>query len=162
MAQPLREAARGRGRCGCGRGTLEASTVAEVDRQFAVNVRAPLFPTQALSPHLADRGGRVIVLSSVVARTDFAGLLPCAMTKGAVIVFIRNLAGEFGARGITVNGVAPGVIGTGMSDFVKSDAADARRVTGQVIEVPGGSKLWRGFSAKPRRSRQGSSPARPS
>ena len=152
------------------RGTLEASTVADFDKQFAVNVRAPLFLTQALSPHLTDNGGRVIVLSSVVARTDFAGLLSYAMTKGAVNVFIRNLAGEFGVRGITVNGVAPGVINTDMSSFAKSDegrafilslqafqrigepgdiadvvtflaSPDARWITGQIIEVSGGSKL---------------------
>ncbi len=152
-------------------GTYEEETVELFDKQFAVNVRAPLFLTRALLPHLADDGGRIIVLSSVVARTAFPGYLSYAMTKGAVNVFIRNLAAELGPRGITVNGIAPGVIETDMSSiFAGSDegrafvlsmqalkrigqpddiadvvafyaSAASRWITGQIVEVSGGSKL---------------------
>lgn len=149
--------------------TLDTTTAESFDRQFAINVRAPLFLTQGLSPHLAD-GGRVLVLSSVVGRTDFPGILAYAMTKGAMNVFVRNLASELAPRNITVNGVAPGIIDTDMSAWARSpegkaqtlglqalkrigqpnDIADvvafiasddSRWVTGQVIEVSGGSKL---------------------
>lgn len=153
-----------------GGGSLETTTVEDFDKVFAVNVRAPLFLTQALSPHLADNGGRIIVLSSVVGRTAFPQFVTYAMTKGAVNVLIRNLAVQFGAREITVNGVAPGVIETDMSSFAKSEdgqafvlsiqslqrigqpaeiadvvafvaSPDARWISGDIIDVSGGSKL---------------------
>ena len=152
-----------------GESNIATATAEQFEQQFAINVRAPLLLTQALAPHLAD-GGRVIVITSAVARIEFPNLLSYSMTKGAVNVFIRNLAVELAPRNITVNGVAPGVIETDMSSFARSDqgkamvlsmqalqrigqpddiadvvgfvASDASRwVTGQVIEPSGGSKL---------------------
>jgi NAD(P)-dependent dehydrogenase (short-subunit alcohol dehydrogenase family) len=97
-------------------GVGESSGLAEItpeeyDRLFAVNVRAPLFLTQRLLPVLRD-GGRVIAVSSGVTRIALPAMLPYAMTKGALEVFVHQLAQQVGPRGITVNAVAPGVIDT--------------------------------------------------
>jgi 3-oxoacyl-[acyl-carrier protein] reductase len=149
--------------------SIEEQTVQDFDRQFAINVRAPFFLVQQLLPVLGE-GSSVILLSSVVARAAVAVLPAYAATKGAISTMVKQFASLLGARGIRVNAVAPGVIETDMSSFVRSDegraytlsmqalqrigqaddvagvvgflASDASRwVTGEVIEAGGGSKL---------------------
>jgi len=149
--------------------SIEEQTVEDFDRQFAINVRAPFFLVQQLLPVLGE-GSSVILLSSVVARAAVAVLPAYAATKGAISTMVKQFASLLGARGIRVNAVAPGVIETDMSSFVRSDegraytlsmqalqrigqaddvagvvgflASDASRwVTGEVIEAGGGSKL---------------------
>ncbi|MEU3841841.1 SDR family oxidoreductase [Streptomyces sp. NPDC028635] len=84
----------------------------EYDRLFAVNVKAPHFITRLGLSRLRD-GGRVINISSGLARTAaMPQLMAYAMTKGALDVFTRDLAKVLGARGITVNSVAPGIVDT--------------------------------------------------
>ncbi|HMI19209.1 MAG TPA: glucose 1-dehydrogenase [Sphingomonas sp.] len=149
---------------------LEAQTIEDFDRHFAINVRAPYFLTQQLLPLLGD-GSSVIFLSSVVARAAFDGASAYSATKGAIEVLTRNFAKELGPRGIRVNAIAPGAIDTDMAQdflgteegrtYIKSvqalqrigqpdDIADAvlflasdqsRWVDGRSIEVSGGSLL---------------------
>src|SRR5712664_581732 len=149
--------------------TIEETTVADFDKLFAVNVRAPFFLVQQLLPILGS-GGSVILLSSLAAHAA-VGLLPAyAATKGAIDTLVKHFAALLGSRGIRVNAVAPGVIDTDMSSFVRSnegrdytlgiqalqrighpdDVADvatflasdaARWVTGDTIQVGGGSKI---------------------
>ena len=61
------------------------------------------------------RWGRIVNLSSVVARMGNAGQANYAATKAGIEGFTRALAREVGARGITVNAVAPGFIDTDMT-----------------------------------------------
>jgi 3-oxoacyl-[acyl-carrier protein] reductase len=149
--------------------TIEDQTVEEFDRMFAVNVRAPFFLVQQLLPLLGE-GSSVVLLSSLAARAS-VGLLPAyAATKGAIDTLVKHFAALLGPRGIRVNAVAPGVIDTEMSKFARTDegrqftlgmqalqrighpddvadvvaflASDASRwVTGDTIQVGGGSKL---------------------
>ena len=141
-----------------------------LDRLLAVNVRAPYQITSGLVSSLAD-GARVLFTSSIVARTVFPGISAYALTKGAIDTLTRYLAAELGERGIRVNAIAPGAIDTEMAaDFVGTDEGkaavqamqalkrigqpddiarvagflagpDSGWVTGQVIDVSGGSKL---------------------
>jgi NAD(P)-dependent dehydrogenase (short-subunit alcohol dehydrogenase family) len=84
----------------------------EYDRVFAVNVRAPFFLVRHGIRRLRD-GGRIINISSGLARTAvMPDNIAYAMTKGALDVFSRDLSKVLGARGITVNSVAPGIIDT--------------------------------------------------
>lgn len=90
-------------------------TEAAVDELFAVHFKGVFFLTQRLLPLLAD-GGRIVNLSTGLARFTTPGYAAYASMKGAVEVLTRYLAKELGARRISVNTVAPGVIET---DFTK-------------------------------------------
>ncbi|MFI6602226.1 SDR family NAD(P)-dependent oxidoreductase [Nonomuraea sp. NPDC050536] len=93
---------------------LEEETAEGFDRVFAVNVRDLFFLTQRLLPLIPD-GGRIVNLTSGVARIAFPEGIAYAMTKGAVQTFTLALAKQLGPRGITVNNVAPGIIDTPMN-----------------------------------------------
>jgi NAD(P)-dependent dehydrogenase (short-subunit alcohol dehydrogenase family) len=148
---------------------IEDYTIEDFDRLFAVNVRAPFFLVQQLLPILHE-GSSIVLLSSLAAHATVGALSAYAATKGAVDTLVKHFASELGARGIRVNAVAPGVVQTDMSNFVKTDAgrdytlgmqalkrlaepADigdvvaflasdaARWITGDTVRVDGGSKL---------------------
>lgn len=85
---------------------------AEYDKLFAVNAKAPFFITQLGERRLRD-GGRIINISSGLSQAAvMPEIMTYAMTKGALDVFTRNLSKVLGARGITVNSVAPGIVDT--------------------------------------------------
>src|SRR4051794_8349013 len=91
---------------------IEEIEEAEYDRVFAVNVKAPFFIVKHGMARLRD-GGRVINISSGLARTAvMPDNMAYAMTKGALDVLSRDLSKVLGARRITVNSVAPGIIDT--------------------------------------------------
>lgn len=87
------------------------TTEAAFDGLVAVHLKGPYFLTQALLPLIAD-GGRIVNLSSGLARFTLPGMSAYAMMKGGVEVMTRYLAKELGVRGIAVNTVAPGAIET--------------------------------------------------
>ena len=148
---------------------IEDLTVADFDRLFAVNVRAPYFLVQQLLPVLGE-GSNVIFVSSLVARSAVGSIAAYAATKGAVDTLVKHFAATLGPRGIRVNAIAPGVVATDMSNFAHTESGqqytlaiqalkriatpedlggvfaflasdDARWITGQTIAVDGGSKL---------------------
>jgi len=71
------------------------------------------------------RWGRIINISSVVARLGNAGQVNYAASKGAIEAFTRSLAQEVGSRGITVNAVAPGFIDTDMTRALSESVTQA-------------------------------------
>lgn len=149
--------------------TIEATTVADFDELFAVNVRAPFFLVQQLLPILKE-GSSVIFTSSLAAHAVVGDLSAYSATKGAIDTLVKHFALALGSRGIRVNAVAPGVVNTDASKFVKTEsgrdyalslqalkrvaepddiagaiaflASDAARwVSGDTLRVDGGSKL---------------------
>lgn len=76
-------------------------------------------------PMMKARFGRIISLSSVIARMGNAGQTNYAASKGAVEAFSRSLAQEIGSRGITVNAVAPGFIETEMTAAIPEAQREA-------------------------------------
>ncbi|OUJ73602.1 short-chain dehydrogenase, partial [Hymenobacter crusticola] len=85
------------------------TTEAQFDEMLNVHFKGVYFLTQKALSLLRD-GGRVINISTVSARSSFAGFSAYASMKGAVEVFTRYLALELGPRGIAANVVAPGAV----------------------------------------------------
>ncbi|MEU2039204.1 SDR family oxidoreductase [Nocardia niwae] len=148
-------------------GTDEAA----FDRVFAINAKAPFFITR-LGLERLRTGGRIVNISTGLTHGAYMPqLIAYTMTKAAIDSFTSVLAKEVGARGITVNAVAPGIIDTDMNAHwlrnAETQAAvaamsplqrvgqaadvadvvgflasdDARWVTGQWIDATGGGLL---------------------
>ncbi|HXZ07703.1 MAG TPA: SDR family oxidoreductase, partial [Paraburkholderia sp.] len=100
---------------------IEETTVEDFDNLFAVNVRAPFFLVQQLMPVMC-KGSSIVLLSSLAAHASVDTLSAYAATKGAIDTLVRRFAAALGAKGVRVNGVAPGVVDTDMSSFARTDA----------------------------------------
>jgi len=104
------------------------TTEAELDLLYRVHLKAPYLLTQRLLPLIAD-GGRIVNISSGLARFAMPGASAYASMKGGVEVLTRYLAKELGSRGISVNTVAPGAIET---DFNGGRVRDNRQLNQTV------------------------------
>jgi NAD(P)-dependent dehydrogenase (short-subunit alcohol dehydrogenase family) len=104
------------------------TTEAQFDELMRIHLKGPYFLTQALLPLLAD-GGRILNLSSGLARFTLPGYSAYAAMKGGVEVLTRYLAKELGPRGIAVNTLAPGAIET---DFGGGAVRDNRELNQAV------------------------------
>ncbi|MBP7565595.1 MAG: SDR family oxidoreductase [Burkholderiaceae bacterium] len=87
------------------------TTEAQFDELVAVHLKGPFFLTQALLPLISD-GGRILNVSSGLARFALPGYAAYASMKGGIEVLTRYLAKELGARRISANTIAPGAIET--------------------------------------------------
>lgn len=143
---------------------------AEWDDVMAVNAGGMFKCARAVCrPMMRQRSGVIVNVSSVAGAKGGRGQTNYAASKGAIEAFTRSLAVELAPRGIRVNAVAPGVIVTEMSAFVREQAADevlskillarcgevaevanviaflasdaASYVTGAVVPVDGGFKM---------------------
>jgi 3-oxoacyl-[acyl-carrier protein] reductase len=78
---------------------------------------------------MADGGGRIVNVASIIAFTGGNGVAGYAATKASMLGFTRSLAREVGPLGITVNAVAPGVLDTDMTQVLTDEqrAQIARR-----------------------------------
>ena len=92
-----------------------AMSEADFDAVVAVNLRGVFVCTQAVAPvMIKQRSGRILNASSVVGLYGNFGQTNYVATKAGIIGMTKVWARELGPRGITVNAVAPGFIGTEM------------------------------------------------
>ena len=97
-------------------GLLPTMHNSEIEQVVKVNVTAPITLTKYVVRHmLVARRGRIINISSIVARTGYRGLAAYGATKAAMEGFTRSLARDIGPRRVTVNAVAPGFLETEMT-----------------------------------------------
>lgn len=104
---------------------------ADFDQMLNVHLKGVFFLTQKLLPLIAD-GGRIVNLSSGLARFSTPGYSAYGTMKGAIEVLTRYLAKELGPRGITVNVVAPGAIET---DFGGGAVRDNEALNKHIASV---------------------------
>jgi NAD(P)-dependent dehydrogenase (short-subunit alcohol dehydrogenase family) len=110
---------------------FDQTTEEELDTIYNVHFKGVFFLTQKLLPLIND-GGRIVNISSGLARFCIQGSSAYGSMKGAVEVLTRYLAKELGARGIAVNTVAPGAIAT---DFSEGMVRDNPEVNKRVAEM---------------------------
>jgi NAD(P)-dependent dehydrogenase (short-subunit alcohol dehydrogenase family) len=113
------------------RAAFAETTEAQFDSLMNIHLKGVFFLTQALLPILAD-GGRIVNLSSGLARFSLPGYAAYAAMKGGVEVLTRYLAKELGSRNIAVNTVAPGAIET---DFGGGSVRDNKQLNDFVASV---------------------------
>lgn len=109
------------------------TTEAQFDELFRIHLKGPFFLAQTLLPLIAD-GGRILNVSSGLARFSLPGYAAYAAMKGGVEVMTRYMAKELGARGISVNTLAPGAIET---DFGGGAVRDNAQLNQFVASVTG-------------------------
>lgn len=144
--------------------SIETLTAAELDRHYALNMRATtLLSLEFIRQFQFETGGRIINISSGQSLGEMPDEIAYAITKGAIETFTRTISQRIAAKGITINAVNPGPTDTGWigeelyQDLEKrfptkriglpEDAArligflcseEGRWVTGQIIHSEGG------------------------
>jgi 3-oxoacyl-[acyl-carrier protein] reductase len=97
-------------------GLLPTMHNADIDAAIRLNVTSPIVLTKYVVRHMLTlRRGRVVNISSIVARTGYRGLAVYGASKAAMEGFTRSLARDIGRRNVTVNAVAPGFLETDMT-----------------------------------------------
>lgn len=90
---------------------IEFITATQLERTFRTNIFSLFYLTKAAIPHM-KAGSAIINTTSIVAYEGHEQLIDYAATKGAIVAFTRSLSQSLIAKGIRVNGVAPGPIWT--------------------------------------------------
>jgi NAD(P)-dependent dehydrogenase (short-subunit alcohol dehydrogenase family) len=97
-----------------GSGTIQNTRLADWDYMFKVNTRAPFYLMQCALPHLIERRGNVVNVSSVTGIRAFPNILAYCTSKAAVDQLTRCAALEVAKQGVRVNAVNPGVVVTSL------------------------------------------------
>lgn len=107
-------------------GVLATMPNGDIDHLMRLNVQSPMLLSKyLLRSMLLNRTGRIINISSIIAKTGFNGLSVYAATKAALEGFTKSLAREVGKGGITVNCVAPGYMQTDMTGDLQGETLAA-------------------------------------
>ena len=97
-------------------GLLSMMRDPDIEALVRLNTLAPLVLTKYVARSMmAERAGRIVNISSVVASSGYKALAAYSATKASLEGFTRSLAREVGQLGITVNAVAPGFVDTAMT-----------------------------------------------
>ena len=111
-------------------GTLALMHDSRIERLIRVNTLSPIVLTKYVVRHMmADGGGRVVNITSIVGPNGYSGLSVYSATKASLIGFTRSLAREVGRMGVNVNAVAPGFLETTMTEAMDDERRErvARR-----------------------------------
>ena len=149
-------------------GALALMHNSQIEELIRLNTLSPIVLTKyVVRSMMADGGGRIVNVASIVGFAGYTGLSVYSATKASMIGFTRSLAREVGRKGVMVNAVAPGFLDTEMTktldeeqrqkiirrsalrrlpavddvanavEFLLSD--NARSITGTVLTVDAGS-----------------------
>jgi 3-oxoacyl-[acyl-carrier protein] reductase len=119
-------------------GQLSLMSNVKIAELVHINTVSPIVLTKyVVRGMMADGGGRVVNVASIVAFTGYSGLSVYSATKASMIGFTRSLAREVGRMGVNVNAVAPGFLDTEMTEGMTDDqrARVARRSALQRLPV---------------------------
>ena len=111
-------------------GVLATMHNSKIETLVRVNTVSPMVLTKyVVRQMMADGGGRIVNVSSIIGFTGYGGLSVYAATKASMLGFTRSLAREVGRLGVNVNAVAPGFMDTEMTQGLEGEqrAKVARR-----------------------------------
>jgi 3-oxoacyl-[acyl-carrier protein] reductase len=120
-------------------GLLANMQNSQIEELLRVNTLAPIMLSKYLvRSMMADGGGRIVNVTSIIGFTGYSGLSVYGATKASMIGFTRSLAREVGRLGINVNAVAPGFLDTemtqGLADEQRQQVA-RRSALRRLVEV---------------------------
>jgi NAD(P)-dependent dehydrogenase (short-subunit alcohol dehydrogenase family) len=96
----------------------------EFDRVVAVNLKGSFNVLQAAGRIMtAQKGGSIVIFSSIRSQVVEPGQSVYAMTKAGIVQLVRAGAAEFGPSGVRVNAVGPGVVETPLTAPIRANAA---------------------------------------
>lgn len=113
---------------------IENTTESQFDEMSNIHLKSVYFLTQAALPFI-QTNGRIINISSGLARFSLPGFSAYAMMKGGIEVFTRYLAKELGTRKITANVVAPGAIATDFAGGSNRDNEEKRTLISNITAL---------------------------
>jgi 3-oxoacyl-[acyl-carrier protein] reductase len=120
-------------------GILATMHDAQIERLVRLNTVSPIILTKyVVRAMMADGGGRIVNVASIVGFTGYSGLSVYSATKASIVGFTRSLAREVGPLGINVNAVAPGFLDTDMTESLsgqKRDQIKRRSALQRLAEV---------------------------
>jgi len=136
-------------------GALAIMHNSQIERLIRVNTLSPIILTKYVVRHMmADGGGRVVNVSSIIGFTGYSGLSVYGATKASMIGFTRSLAREVGRMGVNVNSVAPGFMDTEMTQGLDGEQREqiarrsALRRLPDIDDVAGAVEFLLGEKAK--------------
>jgi 3-oxoacyl-[acyl-carrier protein] reductase len=116
-------------------GPLASYPMPRLDKQFAVNVRAPLQLVQHLLPALrtaasdSDRGAKIIAIASITGMAAEIGLAAYGACKAALISLCESITISEGGNGVTATAISPGYVDTDMSAWVHDQIDPATMIS---------------------------------
>jgi 2-deoxy-D-gluconate 3-dehydrogenase len=119
-------------------GTIERAPAAEHpldlwDRVVEVNLSSQFVLTQAIANGMLERGhGRVIFTASLLSFQGGINVPGYAAAKSGIAGLIKALANEWTARGVTVNGIAPGYIATDNTQALRDDPDRSKAILERI------------------------------
>lgn len=97
----------------------------EWDDVIATNLTSAFAVVRAAAPRMRDTGGSIVLASSAAAQTGIANHEAIAAAKGGIIALVRSAAATYGANGVRVNAVAPGLTRARMTARLVDNEAQA-------------------------------------
>jgi len=115
------------------------TTAEEWHETIAVNLTSAFAVVRAAAPRMRETGGSIVLASSAAAQTGLANHEAIAAAKGGIISLVRSAAATYGASGVRVNAVAPGLTRARMTarlvdNEAQADASRRMHVLGRLGE----------------------------
>jgi 3-oxoacyl-[acyl-carrier protein] reductase len=120
--------------------TIAEETTTELwNRIIGVNLTGPFFMSRAVLPHMVQRGkGAIINTASISSFIAGGGGAAYTASKHGVLGLTRQLAFEYGSKGVRVNAICPGAIHTGMTDHLLTPEGRNEHVDAAIAGTPAG------------------------
>src|SRR5277367_3360808 len=106
-------------------GALSLMPTSQIEQLVRLNTLSPMVLTKYVVRFMmADGGGRIVNIASIMGFTGYSGLSVYGATKASLIGFTKSLAREVGRMGVNVNSVAPGFVDTELTAGLGEDGRD--------------------------------------